>query len=473
MATQTELEQLVVRLVGDAASYQKMINDSVKTTQEAAAHIEQLTHKIEGFGNTLKNFASNVLGGLGVLGIGTGLMSSFSQYDQFEKAQLRMRAAVEANGRAAGPAIEEYKKFAAEMAKTTTATKGGTMQMLQQAESMGLEGKTAERAVKNAIALAAAKGGEAQSYLRLTEMLEQGNTAMLNRFLPGLKGVHDESQRTAMAQEMLGKMFKVAEADANTAGSQFNKLKAEVGALSREMGKLVSESMKPLIEKARDLVHWFNELDETTKKYIATAVLLTALIKPGVWAFGLLAAAVTKVWTVVSSLGALSSLTTAMTVITKLATVGPWVALAAAIAGVGYAIARSVYDWKAQEAAMQKSLEAADKLSAINRSKTQEIVDTAGGGKDAPIGQRHSGLQKALDDAEKELSGVESNMNRAKKRFEEVESFWGQLSHGTSRQRMESPQGRGGWSAQGLRGPKGSGGQAQRRLTCVGRRPPH
>ena len=120
-----------------------MLQDAVKQTTD---HIDQMT-------STIKSFASTALGVLGSLGIAGSFTAMFNKFEDFEKNQIKMRAAIEGNGRAVDDVLPRYKAFAAEVEAVTTASKGEVMGLLQQAETLGISGQKAEEAAKAAIGL--------------------------------------------------------------------------------------------------------------------------------------------------------------------------------------------------------------------------------------------------------------------------------------------------------------------------------
>jgi hypothetical protein len=267
------LEPLVVQLLGDGRAYQQMLGDAQRQTQQAAQQVEAAGARMSaGFGLNLRTIAQ----GLAALGLGTLGQQAFSGFAAAEAASLKLNAALQANGRDVQRVRADYDQFAAAIQKVTTTDDDAVIGMLQVAESLGLTDNAAKRAVKNAVALAAAKGGEAESYLRVTTALEQGNTEMLGRFLPTLKGIEDETQKAAAAQEMLARMFGVAEAEAQSAGGQIRQLGNEFGNLMEEAGAVVAQFLKPLIAGLRDAISWFQALDESTKQTIVVVAGLTA-----------------------------------------------------------------------------------------------------------------------------------------------------------------------------------------------------
>ena len=59
MAQETEIERMVVRLVGDGSSYMKMLNSAQSATRKATQSVVRMGKRIESVGNSLNSFAGS------------------------------------------------------------------------------------------------------------------------------------------------------------------------------------------------------------------------------------------------------------------------------------------------------------------------------------------------------------------------------------------------------------------------------
>lgn len=276
-----ELESMVVRLMGDGSSYQKMLLQAQTSSQQAAATIGQSAKQVEAFGNNLQSYAKTVVGALAGYGLATTLGGAMGKFEEFEKDAAKLRIAIEAGGHDADTVTAQYLKFASAIAETTTTSKGSALALLKEAELMGFSGEAAERMVQNSIALAAAKGGEAESYLRAARALEDGNVEML-RFALGLRGVKDDAKVMESAQRLLSGGMKAAKVDAETVTFQLEKLGRTFKEVTKEVGRMVVEGVKPLLPILQQLVKLFKDLTPETKALIVqiTAGVLAFLALP-------------------------------------------------------------------------------------------------------------------------------------------------------------------------------------------------
>lgn len=207
-------------------------------------------------------------------------------FDTQIKAEARLRAALIANGRQVNALFQDYRTFASELQKITTIGDESTLQMLQVAESMGLTGDSAKRAVKNAIAMSKAFKVNEQSAIRYTAALEQGDATMLTRYIRSLQAVEGEAEKVALAHDILAKAFETATAEAKVGLGPMEQLANDFGDLMEDIGALISNAINPFIERLRELVLRLQALDEPTKALYTGIALITAAIGPALIAFG-------------------------------------------------------------------------------------------------------------------------------------------------------------------------------------------
>ena len=242
---------MVVRLVGDAQSYQRMLKEAAEQTKHATEVMKKASSGASTLGIGLGLVTKASLAAGAALGLLISGKEAFDAFAEAESISLKLNAALESNSRNVKEVRADYEDFAKALMKVTTAEDDATLQMLQVAESLGLTDIAAKRAVKNAVALAAAKGGEAAGYLRVTAALEQGATEILGRFLPALRSIEDPTERAMKAQEMLAKMFGVAKAEATSSAGQMKQLKNEFGNLAEEVGSVIAKIGLPVVRAVK------------------------------------------------------------------------------------------------------------------------------------------------------------------------------------------------------------------------------
>jgi hypothetical protein len=272
-----ELQNLLVRLTGDGSSYQRMLDVAQQQAVKAAGAIETASRRIQSFHQGIQNFASVALGALSGLGIATSFGGLISKANEFERGQIRMRAAVEANGHAMADVLPVYQEYAARMEKVSTSSKGEIMALLQQAETMGFSGDVATRLATNSIGLAGATDMEAQHALTLAIALERGNVSMLRR-VPQLKGIHDETELVNRAVSLMNQGLRTQAELAVSGGGQIEKLGRSLGDISREAGIFLASYLNPLVRTLRNAIDWFRALSPEVKQTAVSFVAISAAI---------------------------------------------------------------------------------------------------------------------------------------------------------------------------------------------------
>jgi hypothetical protein len=300
---ETELERMIVRLIGDGSGFQKMIDEAREGVKATQTFVENASKKVEEFGSSIKGFFEGVVSGIGALGVGALFKRATDEYGEAAAASRRLNTAIQVNSRDLDKLRPMYEEFATGISKITTVSNDSVIAMLAQAETMNVSGGNAERAVQNAIAAAAAYPqmfGSAQEALRATIALEQGNSHILSRAITELRGIHDPTEQAAKAQEILGRNFAFATQNAQLLSGRAQMLSNEFNELLQEYGKLIKEFTAPvkgfIIDRLREVVAWFRGMSDEGKR----AILLVASLGAGFLGLGPIIATVTKAWSLLS-----------------------------------------------------------------------------------------------------------------------------------------------------------------------------
>lgn len=301
------IASLMVQVGADIRELENAMSKAQRSIQQTGQNFTQM-------GKTISTRVTAPLVALGGVAV--------AAFGKQEKAELQLRAALEANGRQVGDLFERYSAFASQMQKVSVIGDETTLAMLSQAESLGLTADSAERAVKNSVAMQSAFGVNAQSALRYTAALEQGNATMLTRYIPSLREIDDESERVAKAQEILGKAFSAAESEAEGTTGQLSQMKNAIGDMMEDIGEIISEAIMPFIRRIKELAEQFQNLEKEAKARIVAIAALFAAGGPLLIGLGLAAKAIA-------------------------ALISPIGLVVAAIAGLAAAIAFIWDNWKA------------------------------------------------------------------------------------------------------------------------------
>lgn len=266
---ETELERLVIRLVGDGSSYQRMLEQAQQSTNTAAKSIQASAQKIESFKSGLDSFGRTFLGVLSSLGLVTSLRGAFEMFDAYDRSLRRLKTTIEVTGGEVESTIKDYEAFGNVLFKTYNISESSTRAMFEQVETMGHHGEVAKVIIKNAVAMAGAKGGEAQAYLRASMALAEGNLQAVKYSLR-LRGVKDESEILTKVQRLMATGLENARKDAEDTTGKLERLGITLKKVSIEIGRMVEGFISPLVEIAQKWADRFSNLNATVQRVIIT-----------------------------------------------------------------------------------------------------------------------------------------------------------------------------------------------------------
>jgi hypothetical protein len=208
--------------------------------------------------------------------------------DEMLQGQTRLSAAIRAAGGDVERELPVFNEYAAAIQRITTVGDDATIANIQVARSMGLSAQQSAQAAKNAVALSAAFGINERSAIRYTAALEQGDTTMLNRYIPTLRLIEDDSERVAEAQRILADAFDVATASAAEGFGPLKQFSNALGDLGEGFGAIIFDAINPFILRAKAFVEALQGMSDETRTNILVIGGIAAAIGPAVLALGLL-----------------------------------------------------------------------------------------------------------------------------------------------------------------------------------------
>jgi hypothetical protein len=259
---ETELERLVVRILGDTTQLNASLKGGVESVHGFTEHVERLGGVLE------RTFAT--------AGIAFGAKEAFEKFEEHEKNIIRMEAVLEANGRKVRETTEEYKKFAKELNATTMASKSQVMGLLETAETYGLTGKRAEEASRNALAASKIiKDSSAESLMRFSQAIAKGDmehAMMFTRMIPQLRGIRNEYELLAKWSQLVAAGQSVMSKEIETTGGKIEKAEQNIGAFTKQIGGVVADALQPAAEWLEKQSEAYEKLTPHTKTAAANAV---------------------------------------------------------------------------------------------------------------------------------------------------------------------------------------------------------
>lgn len=404
MANETELERLVVRLIGDTQHYMDSMKEAAEATQHAAHQIEDHTHAIGVAHITLGELVAHQIEHT-VEKLKEMAQETLHAYMTHEVIHTKLHAILSANGRDVEALTEDYEAFAKQLGSTTTAGKGTILGLIQEAETMGLTGEAAKEAAKNVLALRAAG---MPSSMRLVARLGQGQAGrMAMMFGINTQGM-SEQEKVAAVMEKVHKARKLAEAELETLEGQTKKYEQALHGLEASYGQFMANAMRPYLEAKKEAVIWLRNVDDETKKAIFTAGSLFVgyvALSGGIQIAGAaLAAYVTK-----------AQLATVWTASLKTALIGAGIALAAYIA------IKAVQDSegaKQEKEALEEELKIRAKATNEINEQTQSLLELA----KAKGGGEQDFLEETLKETEHRIAKTSESIKAMKEELEELQN---------------------------------------------------
>lgn len=295
MANETELERLVVRLTGDSVEFQRMCqqasiaaNQTAEQVQKAGEQIEKsLAGKLQGLGASISGFGHAIKSMMAPI---EGLRNdSFDAFSEAELISIKLNATLAANGRNVQLVRAQYDKFAEKMQEMTVLDDDAILGLLKMAESFSLTGEAAQQATQQAMQLASINGSSAESMMRVTAAMAQGDikrAMMFSRMIPQLRGVRDETEFMAKYTALAAAGQEVLTKEANTCAGQLKQLANVFGNLKEKLGEAIAEQLKPWVTWLKELASKFMDVSKEVWSFIARVTGILVVIGPVVIAVG-------------------------------------------------------------------------------------------------------------------------------------------------------------------------------------------
>jgi hypothetical protein len=402
------------KLLSEGTITQSTFNREVLKSREA---MEAATKEASKLGEGMKELGGIVVGALAGFGLVSSLKGAFAAFSGKEKMMAGLTAAIEANGGAVQSTIVQYKAFAEQMAAETTITKSSVLSMLKMAESQGITGDAAEKAALQAANMSAATGQSAESFLRMTVALAQGNVQMLRR-IPALRGIHDTTQLVAKAQQLMASGAAIAAAEAETTAGRITQLGKSFTDTSKQIGGMVDTAIRPVVIGMQYLVGAFNNASPAVKVLVTAVLASSVALASGAALWGVFSAQIIGAGLAIAKVSiAIYAFSASL-----LANPITWwvVGIAAAAAGVAYL----VYSFTSTGDAMrdfndqiERGKKLTEDLISVTNAETKAMLEQAG---KLSGDEKRDFFEAMLKDAKTNMDGIKAAIVNAKK---EVDNF--------------------------------------------------
>jgi len=221
--------------------------------------IAKTTKKATGLDAALASMAKAFVAGASIYKIIGFAKESFIAFSEAEKAAVKLNQALKTNGVYSDVLSQKLQKFAAHIQSVTTIEDDTVIQTLQLALSMGISANKLEEATQQAIGLSKAFGVELNAAMKMVALAGQGDYTMLQKYVPQLRDLKDESKKAALAQNILTASFAQATTETNTSYGAIQQLINTFGDFKEKIGELISIPLTPWIKNANTILEWLNE----------------------------------------------------------------------------------------------------------------------------------------------------------------------------------------------------------------------
>lgn len=250
--------------------------DAVKKIEEVTKQTEKLGSKSVGvFESLKKNWLALTGAVIAYVAVGKKLVDGY--IDQ-EKEDIRLTAALKAQGKEVVSNTKAMKKLASQLQDTAGIADGTAQDMISLALNMGVGTDEMDKTIKSAIGLSKAFGIDTTQALKLTQQAAQGNTQRMHRMIPALENANTEGERMAIINKAIASGWQATTNEVNTAGGQFNQLRLKLEQVFDVMGELIAKALLPMVKFVSDIITKFLELDPIWQKVISGAGILTVTL---------------------------------------------------------------------------------------------------------------------------------------------------------------------------------------------------
>lgn len=199
----------------------------------------QLNALASGIGNAFRT-ASRWILGVGAA-VGAVTAKALAGWSGQERATTALTSAFRAYGEEVDANVAQLSKLASAIQDETAVGDEVTIARMARLKMLGMETALLPAAAKGVIALAEA-GMEEDAAMKALVAAQEGEFAMLGRYLPALRSATSESEKAAIVNEFLARGYQASKDRLNTVGGAWAALKGRVGDAWEELGKVLAQN---------------------------------------------------------------------------------------------------------------------------------------------------------------------------------------------------------------------------------------
>ncbi len=191
------------------------------------------------------------------------------RFAKIAMVQERAEKMLDATLRTTGQSVEKYgkqlRKAASEIQKSTVYGDEFILSLMAQGMNLGVAADKIEEVTKYAIGLATALQMDLATAMRYTTLATMGETTMLGRYIPALRGVTDQTKKWIIVQNAAIQGWNQAQEEIKTTQGAIEQLKNMWG----DMAEMIGDVFLPIIRKA---TKYMMDNQNAIKKFVAKSV---------------------------------------------------------------------------------------------------------------------------------------------------------------------------------------------------------
>ena len=253
--------EIVIGAKNQASAIMEKVGKDARTlggsVQKAAKESVSATKKMESGFNALKSAAGPLLAAFAAFKTATAgfriIGEAAAAFDVQEEAVRGLTTALEMNGAAAGPTIEQHQEFASTLQGMLNVGDEVTLSLMKQASMLGVQNDQLQDVTRAAIGLSEATGISLEDALRKVNGALSGNAGALQEYLPAIRNATTEEEKLAIVLAASEKGLKQKEDRSKTAAGSAERLSNTWGDFLEVIGKAL-EPVRMLVNNGLNLL---------------------------------------------------------------------------------------------------------------------------------------------------------------------------------------------------------------------------
>jgi len=250
------VKKLKVEYEADIKQLKGKLNQLEGELKRSNSQVKKVTNQFSGmWKQMLTGAVAFAVVSKGFRAINRLLKDSVKAYGEQEKVERLLQKAMESTGQYSVAAFEELKRYASEIQNLTTVGDEASLKLMQLGLSMGVSSDKIKDATKYAIGLSKAYDLDLKSAMKMVALAFEGDFNMLQRYLPELKKLKDNTEKQAVAFKRFGEGWGIATEEAKTAEGALIQLNNTIGDFKERIGESLtgSDEFKESIGKIKDI----------------------------------------------------------------------------------------------------------------------------------------------------------------------------------------------------------------------------